>query len=301
VPCRRVRDRLTTAKLAIRADDCSLLLHCFGPPHVIVTDKLRSYGAALKVIGNADKQETGRWLNRLENAGQCGQYPDIPTELGKYWSNRLNPALSVASLIVVLASPAFAQENNLRFGLGISSLGTSVEGAYRFNQSFALRGVLAGSDITGRVGTVDGVRYDSNWQLGGFALLADYYAGNSGFRVSGGAFVSGTSFRGTALASPSNPVPIGNTTLTNGETAVVTSEFSRKISPILTVGYDWNIDPRFTLSGEIGGIVTGGLDVSLVSPTVSAADIATEVRNIQNERAVGNLYPYIAITGSFRF
>ena len=35
----------------------------FGPPHVIVTDLLRSYGAAMKVIGNADKQETGRWLN----------------------------------------------------------------------------------------------------------------------------------------------------------------------------------------------------------------------------------------------
>jgi putative transposase len=26
---------------------------------------LRSYGAAIKVIGNADKQETGRWLNNL--------------------------------------------------------------------------------------------------------------------------------------------------------------------------------------------------------------------------------------------
>lgn len=35
----------------------------FGPPRVIVTDKLRSYGAAMKVIGNADRQETGRWLN----------------------------------------------------------------------------------------------------------------------------------------------------------------------------------------------------------------------------------------------
>jgi len=66
-----VCDRLTTAKLAIRADDCSLLLHCFGPPHVIVTDKLRSYGAAIKVIGSADKQETGRWLNnRAENSHQ---------------------------------------------------------------------------------------------------------------------------------------------------------------------------------------------------------------------------------------
>jgi len=34
----------------------------YGPPHIIVTDKLRSYGAAMKVIGNAERQETGRWL-----------------------------------------------------------------------------------------------------------------------------------------------------------------------------------------------------------------------------------------------
>jgi putative transposase len=34
-----------------------------GRPEVLVTDKLRSYGAAMKVIGNADRQETGRWLN----------------------------------------------------------------------------------------------------------------------------------------------------------------------------------------------------------------------------------------------
>jgi len=43
----------------------------YGRPHVIVTDKLRSYGAAMKVIGNADRQETGRWLNnRAENSHQ---------------------------------------------------------------------------------------------------------------------------------------------------------------------------------------------------------------------------------------
>ena len=34
-----------------------------------VTDKLRSYGAALKEIGAGDRQETGRWLNnRAENS-----------------------------------------------------------------------------------------------------------------------------------------------------------------------------------------------------------------------------------------
>jgi len=42
-----------------------------GNPHIFVTDKLRSYGAAMKAIGNADKQETGRWLNnRAENSYQ---------------------------------------------------------------------------------------------------------------------------------------------------------------------------------------------------------------------------------------
>ena len=42
-----------------------------GSVHVWVTDNLRSYGAAMKLIGNVDKQETGRWLNnRAENSHQ---------------------------------------------------------------------------------------------------------------------------------------------------------------------------------------------------------------------------------------
>ena len=41
----------------------------YGRPDVIVTDRLRSYGAALRDIGAADRQETGRWLNnRAENS-----------------------------------------------------------------------------------------------------------------------------------------------------------------------------------------------------------------------------------------
>ena len=41
----------------------------YSRPDVIVTDRLRSYGAALRDIGAADRQETGRWLNnRAENS-----------------------------------------------------------------------------------------------------------------------------------------------------------------------------------------------------------------------------------------
>jgi putative transposase len=43
----------------------------YGRPEAIVTDRLRSYCAAMKVIGNAERQKTGRWLNnRAENSHQ---------------------------------------------------------------------------------------------------------------------------------------------------------------------------------------------------------------------------------------
>ena len=42
-----------------------------GRPSSIVTDRLRSYQAAMKVLGNPGRQECGRWLNnRAENSHQ---------------------------------------------------------------------------------------------------------------------------------------------------------------------------------------------------------------------------------------
>ena len=43
----------------------------YGRPQAIVTDRLRSYGAAMKVIGTAQRHVCGRWLNnRAENSHQ---------------------------------------------------------------------------------------------------------------------------------------------------------------------------------------------------------------------------------------
>jgi putative transposase len=42
-----------------------------GRPNILVTDRLRSYGAALKDLGLKDEREAGRWLNnRAENSHQ---------------------------------------------------------------------------------------------------------------------------------------------------------------------------------------------------------------------------------------
>jgi hypothetical protein len=48
-----------------------------GQVDQIVTDRLASYGAALKVLGSIDKREVGRWLNnRVENSLRG---PSVPT------------------------------------------------------------------------------------------------------------------------------------------------------------------------------------------------------------------------------
>jgi putative transposase len=59
----RARDKKVALKILKKA------MRKHGNPEVMVTDGLASYGAALKEIGAADKQETGRWLNnRVENS-----------------------------------------------------------------------------------------------------------------------------------------------------------------------------------------------------------------------------------------
>ncbi|MEH6836496.1 MULTISPECIES: IS6 family transposase [Falsihalocynthiibacter] len=59
----RRRDRAAVLKFMKKA------MKRYGQPEVIVTDKLRSYSAAMKVIGNLARQETGRWKNnRAENS-----------------------------------------------------------------------------------------------------------------------------------------------------------------------------------------------------------------------------------------
>jgi len=59
----RTRDKKAALKFLRKA------MRKHGQPEVIVTDRLRSYGAALREIGAGARQETGRWANnRAENS-----------------------------------------------------------------------------------------------------------------------------------------------------------------------------------------------------------------------------------------
>ena len=59
------RDRKAALRFQKRA------MKHYGRPGSIVTDRLPSYRAAMKVVGKEDRQETRRWLNnRAENEHQ---------------------------------------------------------------------------------------------------------------------------------------------------------------------------------------------------------------------------------------
>jgi putative transposase len=62
----RTRDKKAALKFLRKA------MKKHGKAGALVTDKLRSYGAALKHLGASDRQETGRWPN---NRGENSHLP----------------------------------------------------------------------------------------------------------------------------------------------------------------------------------------------------------------------------------
>ena len=59
------RDRRAALKFLKRA------MKRYGRPATVVTDRLRAYDAAMKVLGIVERQDCGRWLNnRAENSHQ---------------------------------------------------------------------------------------------------------------------------------------------------------------------------------------------------------------------------------------
>jgi putative transposase len=74
-----------------------------------VTDKLRSYGAALKDLGASDRQETGRWLN---NRGENSHLPFRRRERAMLRFRRMRSLQKFASVHASVTNH-FNQERSL--------------------------------------------------------------------------------------------------------------------------------------------------------------------------------------------
>jgi putative transposase len=85
------------------------LMKRHGSAKVVATDGLRSYKAAMKIIGNAEKQEIGRWANnRIENS-------HLPVRRRERAMNRFRRMKTLQKFTSVHASAhnLFSQERHL--------------------------------------------------------------------------------------------------------------------------------------------------------------------------------------------
>lgn len=204
-------------------------------------------------------------------------------------------AIGVLAAAISPGMVAAADPGETGIGLGISTLGATVEATYRISDSLGLRvpaGYLSGSYSD----TDDGIDYDLDLTVGGVGLLVDYYPGLGGLRLSGGAFFSAISGDGSARGDGT----IGDTDYT-GVDLDVDADAKNSVMPALAVGYDAGIGARWTISADLGALYTGGFDVDVRdrSGQVAQSDIDAEIRDLESDAP--DFYPYVKLTVAFRF
>ena len=126
------RDRKAALRFLKRA------MKRYGQPKVIVTDRLKSYRAAMNVIGNAAAQTCGRWLNnRAENShqpfrrreGAMARFRDIKT-LQKFAANHASIHQSFQSGTSSLQSRELQIQSLRRLGRVASTCSLRVLGRW---------------------------------------------------------------------------------------------------------------------------------------------------------------------------
>lgn len=180
-------------------------------------------------------------------------------------------------------------------GMGISTLGANIEAAYRLNPTYRVRGiVMGGVDIAYDAEDASG-DFVGDVVLGGVAIMGDFFPLQSGWRLSGGLFLSNAELRATGTAE----VEGGSTV-----DADIDARFASEIAPMVTTGYDIGFGRGWSLNTEAGVIFTGGIDVTYTAedPALQdALDGDADVQDVVESAADLPIYPYASLTVSFQF
>lgn len=207
------------------------------------------------------------------------------------------PALLATGVVMTVGSGAVlaADPGDMSVGVGVSTLGPTVEGTYRITESFGVR-VPAGYVGADYSDTEDGISYDLDLTLGGVGVLGDYYPGLGGLRLSAGAIYARIEADGTARGDGT----VGNTDYT-GVDLDASVEAENRVMPAVAVGYDAEIGQRWMISADLGALYTGGFNASLTdrSGQVSQADLDAEIGDLEDDAP--DYYPYVKLTVAFRF
>lgn len=204
--------------------------------------------------------------------------------------------LCAVCAIALSASIATAQEaGDTSVALGLSTFGANIEAAYQIDPTYRVRGALMGGlSFDYEESDADG-EFDGSFDLGGLAVLGDFYPVQNGWRVSGGLFFSNTELSATGTADIDG---VGT------EAVTTTAKFANDIAPMITTGYDASFGDGWSFNSEIGVIFTGGIDLDVQADNALVQGQVDDDADVQEAKADAEdiiALPYLSLTVGYSF
>lgn len=211
-------------------------------------------------------------------------------------------ALTFFAAGVSLAPQAYAAPGDFAVGAGIGTAGLEAQAAYAVSDFVVVRGAANWLDFS-RSEAFDDINYDMDVGLSTIALGLDLHPFRNAFVLSGGAYFGDR--KADVVGAPTTNVTIGGTTYTPAQAGRITGTLDLgDVAPFAGLGFD----STFTSTSAWGframaGIVFGDVSATLRSsnPAVTAADLAREQANIENDAGVLESYPLVSVGVNYRF
>lgn len=152
------------------------------------------------------------------------------------------------------------------------------------------------------------IKYDADVQLQSVPILLDLHPFHGNFRITGGVYYNLNEVDLSSTVSAGTT--IGNTTYGSSVTLNANVDWSTEFAPYFGIGYGNAADDNLMdlpiaigLSLDIGAFYQGSPDVVLTesSGTVSAADLAVEAAQIEDDLSDFKFYPVITLGIHIRF
>ena len=203
--------------------------------------------------------------------------------------------VGMLSTIVGMKSDAQEASSEFAIGVGVSTIGVTLEGTYQLSPRLRLRGLYAQSPDLAFSDDVGGIPYEFSWDGYGLALLADYRFPNSPFLITAGVLYSEHRIIGRA----SGTFTVNNEAYTTDLEAI--AEFDFRWLPVVALGLEYPIRGGVLLTGEAGIAYSGGVEARLtaIGGSVSSDDIIAETADFEDDFL--EFYPFINIGLKLRF
>lgn len=214
---------------------------------------------------------------------------------------------ALAAATLALPSAASAQSGEGFFvGGKVSTLGLGAEAGYRFNRLVTVRASATGYTYETDQ-TLDDIDSSVDLGLGAYGVILDYHPFANAFYVSAGAFANQNEV--DTLATPANPVEIGNTTYTPAEIGTVYGNGSfDDFAPYAGIGGAWAFgDGGWEFAAEAGAYFQGSPEITyradgqLANDPSFQADLRAEAARAQGDLEEYDTYPVVSLMLRRRF